>query len=73
MSSPSSAPEIDLEEKFETLRGVIASVRDKIVRSRLYAEQKELHGPVQWGFADILKLLGDLEVEMNKLRKSAGA
>lgn len=67
-----AAPEeIDLEGKFETLRATVASLREKIVRSRLYSEQKDLHGPIQWGFADILKLVGDLEVEMNKLKKAS--
>lgn len=59
----------DLEKKFETLKETVAGLRDKIVRSKLYADQKDLHGAIQWGFADILKLIGDLEVEFNKLRK----
>ncbi|MBZ0253611.1 MAG: hypothetical protein K8I02_09760 [Candidatus Methylomirabilis sp.] len=68
-----AAEEIDLEGKFETLRTTVASLREKIVRSRLYSDQKDLHGPIQWGFADILKLVGDLEVEMNKLKKASAA
>lgn len=60
---------VEIDKKFETLKETVASLRDKIVRSKLYADQKDMHGPIQWGFADIMKLIGDLEVEFNRMQK----
>jgi len=70
VTSPKPTGEVDIDEKFETVKASVADLRDKIIRSDVFKQHKELHGTIQWGFADIMKLLGDLEGEVNKVRKA---